>query len=592
MASLVKLGRSSVYSEWAMACRVARHTNITHLPVSYSHTLCLSEWTYPTSRILQCAHYTTDSAPQHLQLHEKKRKVPQCNVDNNTDLVNNSVVVTQRLLQACVGMNLDPHVADNALKSLHAHLRKRINGMSLADTWKLVDSLSLTSKDLMKDRVVMKSLEKIQDTIRSHVQTLATVDAVDSRDTLHQKDRACTTLHPAPIAELAASEIAILCQLYESLDMIFHVDLHDECDKRVCATINSFSSRELTLIMKSFASLNCGTYHFWLSTRNRFETLCHYKHTSVFDMITAVKSMTAASIQCDGLLRFVCDRVGQLDLEESNTSLWIISQVAGAAGLIQPPDLSDVLSNLLTPKVITFLLSVAEDPSPDQQHHLVHVLWAMLVARMHDLHPNVVQQLATSVRDYRSQDSAETRFLNYQSNILLSCLWPDKTELHMEVTSGGSTRAPPRKKHVSGFENNINDIMVRMGLTTGVRQYETLGFFLDFAFPDLKVCIEADGPHHYLVDPETLCYRMNGITAVKAMCLKRSGWTMIHIPFWEWDLFREAEDRRIYLNSLLQPYLSDCPGIISVEQELAFNLPYLLRPRDGRQENTKYSSLY
>ena len=91
---------------------------------------------------------------------------------------------------------------------------------------------------------------------------------------------------------------------------------------------------------------------------------------------------------------------------------------------------------------------------------------------------------------------------------------------------------------------------------------------LDMALPDRKVGIEVDGPYHFIhnmdkwsVDQETkpledhwswTTQEMNGSTAMKDRLLQMKGWTIVHIPFWEWDRVQDkasAEDE--YLRRVL-----------------------------------------
>ena len=91
---------------------------------------------------------------------------------------------------------------------------------------------------------------------------------------------------------------------------------------------------------------------------------------------------------------------------------------------------------------------------------------------------------------------------------------------------------------------------------------------IDMALPDRKVGIEVDGPTHFIhnmdkwsVDQETkpredhwswTTQEMNGSTAMKDRLLQKKGWTIIHIPFWEWNRVQgktAAEDE--YLRSVL-----------------------------------------
>ena len=91
---------------------------------------------------------------------------------------------------------------------------------------------------------------------------------------------------------------------------------------------------------------------------------------------------------------------------------------------------------------------------------------------------------------------------------------------------------------------------------------------LDMALPDRKVGIEVDGPSHFIhnmdkwfVDQETkpleghwswTTQEMNGSTAMKDRLLQKKGWTIVHIPFWEWyGLKGKASAEDEYLRSVL-----------------------------------------
>ena len=64
---------------------------------------------------------------------------------------------------------------------------------------------------------------------------------------------------------------------------------------------------------------------------------------------------------------------------------------------------------------------------------------------------------------------------------------------------------------------------------------------------DRKVVLEVDGPFHFLVacvtrdlaKPSGL--RETGATFLKHRQLKRAGWTVVQVPYWEWDALTRAQ---------------------------------------------------
>jgi len=71
---------------------------------------------------------------------------------------------------------------------------------------------------------------------------------------------------------------------------------------------------------------------------------------------------------------------------------------------------------------------------------------------------------------------------------------------------------------------------------------------------DRKVVLEVDGPSHFLeacvtrdlAKPSGL--RETGATFLKHRQLKRAGWTVVQVPYWEWDALTRAQQA---------PYLRD-----------------------------------
>ena len=99
---------------------------------------------------------------------------------------------------------------------------------------------------------------------------------------------------------------------------------------------------------------------------------------------------------------------------------------------------------------------------------------------------------------------------------------------------------------------------------------------IDIANPESRIGIEVDGPAHYVVDITSDSsragytryakdgrmeyqfymsdgrHRVNGPTALKKRLLEQSGWTLINVPFWEWDdLNGDEAKEEAYCRALL-----------------------------------------
>ena len=56
-----------------------------------------------------------------------------------------------------------------------------------------------------------------------------------------------------------------------------------------------------------------------------------------------------------------------------------------------------------------------------------------------------------------------------------------------------------------------------------------------------EVAVEVDGPSHFLADGRT----PSGATALKRRQLRVAGWTLVSVPYWEWDALHGNSDREV-----------------------------------------------
>ena len=88
------------------------------------------------------------------------------------------------------------------------------------------------------------------------------------------------------------------------------------------------------------------------------------------------------------------------------------------------------------------------------------------------------------------------------------------------------------------------------------------GFSLDLAEPRSKLAVEVDGPSHYLKDGSA--YVFNGATRLKSRLLRSFGWTVAHVPFFDWDHRSESERRQLVAAKLAELALS-----VAIEEGVA-----------------------
>ena len=62
-----------------------------------------------------------------------------------------------------------------------------------------------------------------------------------------------------------------------------------------------------------------------------------------------------------------------------------------------------------------------------------------------------------------------------------------------------------------------------------------------------ELAVEVDGPFHFLGDGRT----PSGSTLLKRKQLGQLGYTVVPVPFWEWDALRDEEAQRWYVQGVL-----------------------------------------
>ena len=68
-----------------------------------------------------------------------------------------------------------------------------------------------------------------------------------------------------------------------------------------------------------------------------------------------------------------------------------------------------------------------------------------------------------------------------------------------------------------------------------------------------EVAIEVDGPSHFCGRTPT------GATALKRRQLRAAGWSLVVVPYWEWNALGRDNDeaREAYMRRALSPYVFD-----------------------------------
>ena len=74
------------------------------------------------------------------------------------------------------------------------------------------------------------------------------------------------------------------------------------------------------------------------------------------------------------------------------------------------------------------------------------------------------------------------------------------------------------------------------------------GFSLDLAVAESKEAVEVDGPFHFVRDVSSGEFVVNGATHFKRRLLRKLGWTVASVAFFEWNNKTRAEREKLLMD--------------------------------------------
>ncbi|MEM7518781.1 MAG: RAP domain-containing protein, partial [Planctomycetota bacterium] len=102
----------------------------------------------------------------------------------------------------------------------------------------------------------------------------------------------------------------------------------------------------------------------------------------------------------------------------------------------------------------------------------------------------------------------------------------------------------------SQLQRDVSATLEQMGWSHRVGYVTKEGFSLDLARPVSKVALEVVGPSRSLVCTETRERTPNGAMQFESRLLRSVGWTILHVPFYEWEGKALAERRELLMRKL------------------------------------------
>ena len=101
------------------------------------------------------------------------------------------------------------------------------------------------------------------------------------------------------------------------------------------------------------------------------------------------------------------------------------------------------------------------------------------------------------------------------------------------------------------FQKDLSAALDRLGWSHTVNHnLEDEGFSLDLAEPKLKICIQVDGPAHYLTDVAKGEPVLDSPTQFQSKIIRALGWKLARVSFFEWDTKQPAQRQHLLRKKL------------------------------------------
>jgi len=110
----------------------------------------------------------------------------------------------------------------------------------------------------------------------------------------------------------------------------------------------------------------------------------------------------------------------------------------------------------------------------------------------------------------------------------------------------------------SNQQRAVSAALRRIGWAHEFEHRTAEGLSLDMAQPGNKVCVEFDGPSHFLTTAQSPQQSLvpDGSTQFSTRLLRALGWTVVRVPYWEWNpLHRDEPAQDAYLRRKLHPVI-------------------------------------
>ncbi|KAJ8601617.1 hypothetical protein CTAYLR_007255 [Chrysophaeum taylorii] len=143
--------------------------------------------------------------------------------------------------------------------------------------------------------------------------------------------------------------------------------------------------------------------------------------------------------------------------------------------------------------------------------------------------------------------------------------WPDRRFPFSRLRRRLQTAYQGQDPAPSLLQRDVAAALRRVGWAHVFEHVTSEGLSLDMAQPETKQAVEVDGPTHFLKRTSRESHQQRdlrghsprrvapkGAARFKARLLRRLGWDVVHVPFFEWDTLVGAVEQGAYLEAKLQ----------------------------------------
>ncbi|KAJ1447313.1 hypothetical protein M885DRAFT_472044 [Pelagophyceae sp. CCMP2097] len=237
---------------------------------------------------------------------------------------------------------------------------------------------------------------------------------------------------------------------------------------------------------------------------------------------------------------------------------------AFAAAGVPAPRLFAAIADAVEAKV--------DDFNPQE---LANAAWAFATARhaAPKLFDAVAKRLPQQADVWVDAYGARERAQLYQVSLALKLDAPncklfgvlDGVSPELKAAFVSEARSPSRT------QLQVSAALSRIGWAHDSEHFTEEGLSLDMAQPLTKLAVEFDGPWHYLVGPvegfktdffktpEPERRRLAGRSVAKQLLLRRFGWRVLHLPYFEWDALLSPAAQDDFLRQRLDALAANEP---------------------------------